>query len=422
MKILYIVQYFTTLNSSASSRHWWATHYLKEKGWDVTVITGPGYLPKQLQPKGLWAKVHIDGITVIILNISYSQKMGFIGRGLSFIGYLLGASIVALCMQPKPALVFASSTPLTVAVPALFAHIFRRIPFVFEARDLWPDGPVELGKIKNTFLKYILYRLESLTYRLAEKIITLSPGMFDGIVKKGICESKIFVIPNSSDPEFFSINADGAAFLKKHGISGNFVCAHAGTMGFVNGLDIILDAALLLKNSHPHIVFLLIGDGNERPHLEKRVGREHINNVIFIAPIPKHEMPSCLAAVDLGLMTIKYFKIKEQNCANKFFDYLASGTPVLLNYGGWQAEWLSRYNAGVSVIPNDPEAFAKAMVDLASDLQRLKEMGQNAKRLAKEQFDRQRHMSRLESILRSVVIESPGEGFNIEAWPFKTNR
>lgn len=418
MKALYITQHFATPDSSTGSRHWWATRELLNKGWDVLILTGPTRLPTHSRPRHLLSRLRLDRADVFILELKYNQKMGFARRCWSFLEFMIGTTILALCM-PRPDVVFATSCPLTVALPGIAARVLRGIPFVFEARDLWPDIPIELGFIRGRLLKRLLLRFEKLAYRRARAIVALSPGARDAVTAKGIPEAKVVVIPNLSDTDFFGNGPDGRAFRQRHGLEDKFVCAHTGAMGFVNGLGAVLDAAALLRDSRPDIVFLLVGDGNERPELEARVRGEGLANVRIMDPIPKTDMPECLAAVDLGLTTVRNFRILEHNSANKFFDYLAAGKPVLLNYGGWQAEWLSRYEAGVAVPPDDPRAMADAIVRLETDRRRLKEMGRNARRLAEEQFERKRHMARLEKVLRQAALGRKGRAIAVEPWPFE---
>ncbi len=421
LRVLYITQHFATPGSSCGLRHWWATRELRSTGWEVLVTTGPGYLPAQLRPRAAFARHQLDGVKVLVFDIPYSQKMGFFRRCWSFLSFSVVATAFVL-LAHRPDVVFASSVPLTVALPGIVARLLRHIPFVLEVTDRWPDGPIQLGFIRNRALASMLLRFERLAYRFARAVLPYSPGMAKGIAAKGVPRRKITVVPNCADTDLFGRGASGERFRAKHGLKGRFVCAHTGTIGFVNGVGAILDAAALLRDEHPEIAFLILGDGKERAELEVRTDREHLSNVLFVDPIANTDMPEALAAVDLGLMTIRYFKIKEENCANKFFDYLAAGLPVLLNYGGWQAEWLAEYGAGVSVPPNDARAIADAIASLASDRKRLREMGRNARRLAEEQFDRRRHMARLEAVLRKAALGEKGQDVAVEPWPFHKGR
>ena len=385
MNILYLTQHFATLRSKFGARHWWVTERLSEEGHNVTVLTGPGALPDDIQktnPKGV---VDVGAKSEIrIIPAKYSQKMGFVKRFVSFTRYMLGSIFYVLTCR-RPDLIIATSTPLSVVVPALVGWWFRRIPFVFEVRDRWPAGPIALGKVKNPILKFLMRRVEASAYKHAKKIIALSPGMKDGIIADGVPEDRITVITNMADIDSFRPDVDGSQIRKQYGIENKFVVGYAGTMGFVNGCNTIIDAARECL-TREDIVFILIGDGNEKPGMLKRVEHEKINNVIFLDPVPRYMVPNIVAAMDITLMTIRYFKIKEENSANKFFDYLASGTPVLLNYGGWQAEWLKKYSAGTNAMPDDAHDLARIIMEFSQQKDLLVEMGRNARKLAENEF------------------------------------
>jgi glycosyltransferase involved in cell wall biosynthesis len=409
MDIVYLTQHFASPEGTSGARHWWVTECLSRRGHDVHVITGPGYLPERLRDNNPRGFVDLGGrAAVYVVHAPYSQKMGALSRMLSFVRYTAGASVRAL-MRRRSDLLIATSTPLSIAVPALVTWWLRRIPFVFEVRDRWPDGPIELGKVKTPLLKWLLYRLEALAYRNAKKIITLSPGMRDGITAKGIPSDKVVVIPNMADTESFGPKVDPIPFRLQLDLQDKFVAGYSGAMGFINGCGAILDAAKRLKH-RSDIVFLLIGEGSERSQLEDRIARECLSNVRLMQPVPRRQIPNIVAAMDVGLMTIRYFKIKEENSANKFFDYLASGTPVVLNYGGWQSEILAKGNAGMAAPPNDPERLAAIIRELADTPDRVKEMGQNARNIAEECFSREILLARYVE-----TIETTGRNLNDHA-------
>ena len=412
MKVTYITQHFATPEAPGSSRHWLTTHALKDAGWDVRVITGQGYLPANLKHGDKTRRFEIDGIEVLVLGVDYSQKMGVLKRGISFLRFMAGAC-TAVLRGPCPDVILATSTPLTVAVPALLANRIRRVPFVFEVRDRWPDGPVELGKIRNRLLIRALYALEHAAYRRAEAVIALSPGMRDGILRTRVVpEAKVSVITNFADTGSFSPSIDGDTFRRRHGLTGRFVCGHTGTMGFVNGVDAILDAAAILRDRAPEVVFLLVGDGSERRALEARARSDDLRNVCFVDPVPKNEMSSVLGALNVGLMTIRYYKIKEENCANKFFDYLSVGLPVLLNYGGWQAECVAEYGAGRDVPPNDAGALADAVLTMFRNADACARMGRAARKLAEDRFAAELQLGWLTDVVsRAARGHDPQDNF-----------
>ena len=200
-------------------------------------------------------------------------------------------------------------------------------------------------------------------------------------------EKPITVIPNSCDIDMFRPDIDGSAVRQKRGWGDKLVLLHTGAMGKVNGLDFIIDAAERLKD-HSDIVFVLIGDGNKKPFLESRIKKLGLSNVEILSPVPKEELPEFYAAADIGLVIIGNFPIIEHNSANKFFDSLSAGKPVLLNYSGWQRKILEENKAGFGCDLCNLDEFVEKVLYLNSHTQQVEKMGQNARQLAVKKFDR----------------------------------
>jgi len=285
-------------------------------------------------------------------------------------------------------LVFATSTPLTAALPGMAARWLRGKPFVFEVRDLWPELPRAMGVITNPLVIWLMSVLEWTAYHSAHRLIALSPGMVDGIVSRGVEASRITMIPNGCDLELFNpkFNAEARERLK----TDKLVVVYSGTHGIANGLEAVLDtASVLLRRRRRDIVIMLIGDGKLKPALQSRVVNESLSNVCFRDLMPKTELARLLASADVGLQVLSnvpafYFGTSP----NKFFDYLASGLPVLCCYPGWVSNMIEKHQCGVAVKPEDPEAFADKLVYLADHQCELEEMGFRARQLAEREFNR----------------------------------
>jgi len=290
-----------------------------------------------------------------------------------------------------------------VALPALAGRIFRRIPLVFEVRDLWPEVPEGMGILRNPALLAAAKGLARTAYRKSARIIALSPGMREGILRYGIAPERVVVIPNGSDLDLFHPGVDGSGLRRRLGIDAGFLIVHTGAMGFVNGLDFVLPVCERLAELLPNAVIYLVGEGGQRRRLEERARDEKIHNLRFLGPVPKTEMPEWLAAADLGLMLIKRLPILEMNSANKFFDYAAAGLPCLMNYGGWKADLLRRYDAGAAAETDDPAEFAAQIARMAGDRDRLRDMGANARRMAEAEFDRDKQYEAMRGCLEAAL-------------------
>ena len=386
MHILYIHQHFATPAGSTGTRSYEFARRWVIAGHKVTLIAGH-YDIGGLQVSGaLYQKQNIEGINVVVVGTKYSNKQSYLRRVTSFLSFCL-LSIYAGLRTKGVDVIYASSTPLTVGIPAMVIKWLKHIPFVFEVRDQWPEIPIELNIITNRILIKILLWLEKTIYRNCSSIIALSPGQADGIRAVLTKEKLITVIPNSCDIDMFRPDIDGSAIRQKRDWGDKLVLLHTGAMGKVNGLDFVINAAQMLKD-HSNIIFVLIGDGKQKPSLESRVKKLALTNVEILSSVPKRELSDFYAAADIGLVIIGNFPIIEHNSANKFFDSLSAGKPVLLNYSGWQREILEENKAGFGCDLCNLDQFVEIVQYLNSHRKQIEQMGQNARRVAIEKFNR----------------------------------
>lgn len=357
---------------------------LIERGHRVTVVCGSyrgaatgldGSFVRGLR-RGL-----VDGIDVIELRLSYSNHHGFTRRTATFLRFALRSAWIAIS-EPCD-LIFATSTPLTAGIPGIAGKFLRRRRFVFEVRDLWPELPRAMGVIRNPVILGLMSALEWCCYRSADRCIGLAPGIVDGIAKRGIPLSRIDLIPNAADVELFKPGG--------HRSSGPRIRAvFTGTHGIANGLDAVLDAAgELQRRRDDRIQIHMIGDGKLKAALKSRAHTEGLSSVTFVDPLPKTALANILSDADVGLMILANVPAFYYGTSpNKFFDYLASGLPVICNYPGWVSDLITEHQCGIAVAPSDAGAFADALQALASDPVRRQAMGMNARALAKR-FDRE---------------------------------
>lgn len=405
MRIVYLHQYFftRTMIGVAGNRSYEFARRLVAMGHEVHMVTSYTHATKN-GPRE-WFETQEDGIHVHWLPVPYSNKMAFRERIDAFLRFAFGASRKAASLNAD--VVFATSGPLTIAIPGLYASWSSRIPLVFEVRDLWPEGAIQLGVLTNPFAKWLARRLERLAYRSARHIVALSPGMRDGVMATGVDGCKITVIPNAADLDLFHPEIDGADTRMRSGLDGRFCIAYFGTMGLANGLGFVLDAAAELKRRNvADIVFMLHGDGMERPLLEARARDEGLDNVIFSGPTPKHLMAEMVSSVDVCMTIFKNVPVLRTCSPNKLFDALAAGKPILTNMPGWLGSIAEEEKTGVLVRPDDPADFADKAIWLRDHPQELKVFSVNARRIAEEQFSRDVLARHLEGVLRQTTAKS----------------
>lgn len=404
MKVLYIHQYFSIRSGTTGTRSYEFSKYLVKQGHNVTMLTSNAFM-KSLTPNKthvLYDEYKIDGINVIAIKNDYSNYMSYFKRIISFLKFMILAIYVSLKLE-KHDIVYATSTPLTVALPALIIKKIKKIPFVFEVRDLWPEAPIQIGAIKSPFLIKMLKFFEKKTYKEASNIVALSPGMQEGVISTGINPNKVRMIPNCSDIDLFGkeINEqDKQLLINKYQLHGKFVVIHGGSMGVANGLDYIVKAAIELKKlGDLDVVFILTGDGKTKPYLEQMCKENNLDNVIFTGAVPRQEMPNLLAISDITITSFKNIPILATNSPNKFFDSLAASKPVIVNSNGWTRGIVEEYNIGYYVDPDHPIQLAQLLLEIKEKRDVLKEMGKRARKLAEEKFERIKLAKQVEQVL-----------------------
>lgn len=377
------------------------------------MITGRyGQSGLRLEPRQRGGRCDVDGINVRVLGVPYSQSMSMPRRMVSFLQFMLGACRESMKFREVD-VVFATSTPLTIAVPGLWAAWWHRCPFVFEVRDLWPDAPVELGILRSRLLIRIARGLERLACRRAAHVIALSPGMKAGVLAAGADERKVTVIPNFSDVELFRVPPEmGQAYRAKQGAIGSRPwVVYAGTMGRVNGVDWAVRLAARVARLNPEIVFWLVGDGSEKGRVMAEAASRGLldRTVFFRDPVPRSELPRVLSAATILSSFCQDLPVLRTNSANKFFDAFAAGRPVLVNYGGWQAEILEREGAGLALPSSDLDGAAERLVCALGDATWLEQAGIASRRLGDTEFNCTRLAGQLESILSDVVARGKSD-------------
>jgi glycosyltransferase involved in cell wall biosynthesis len=401
VRIIYLHQYFNTPEMAGSTRSYEIARRLVAAGHTVDLVTS---WRQPAETKG-WRQTEVAGMRVHWLAVPYSNQMGYRSRISAFLRFAMGAAVRASNLQGD--VIFASSTPLTIALSAVYTARRKRIPMVFEVRDLWPELPIAVGALKNPLLRLAARWLERFAYSQSARVVALSPGMAAGVARTGYPGGRIIVIPNGCDLAFFERNIErGRAFRQRLGISNDrIVVGYAGTLGRINGVGYLVHVAAALKADH-RFVFLLIGEGQERVQIEA-AAREHdvLNrNLIMHGKIAKTGMADVFSGLDVATSLFLPIPEMESNSANKFFDALAAGCCVAINYGGWQAELLNEAGAGVR-LSRDPQSAARQLQSLADDPERLKAAGRKARLLAVERFSRDKLAAQVESVLTQAIAE-----------------
>ncbi len=390
MRVLYFHQHFTTPDGSGGTRSYEFARALLVRGHKVTMVCG------QIKSAGLnlpwvekenWHAGKVDGIDVIALPLTYSNRDSITKRALLFLRFAWRS--IGIALKSDYDLLFATSTPLTAALPGIVMKLCgRRKPFVFEVRDLWPELPRALG-MKNPLLLGGMSVLEWLAYRYADACVGLSPGIVEGIKRRAPQGRRVAMIPNGCDLELF--RPEFRAPLNLPGVKpGDFVAGFTGAHGIANGLDAVLDAASELKRrGRADIKLVLIGDGNQKDRLMARASKEGIDNCLFFPPVKKTEVARITASLGCGLQILADVPAFYYGTSpNKFFDYISAGLPVVTNYAGWLADLINGARCGLVATAGSPIKFADELELLADNTGLRAELGRNARKMAEADFSR----------------------------------
>ena len=396
MNILYLHQYFNTPSMPGSTRSYEFAKRLVARGDTVHMVT------TNWQGKSKLSFTNESGINVYWAPIPYANKMNFLRRIWAYLGYVWFTFIIGHKLNYD--LIIASSTPLTIAIPALWLKRAKRAKMIFEVRDLWPQLPIAIGALKSPIMIKIAQFLEKKAYAGSEKVIALSIGM-NSVLKEMVPSNKISVVTNLSDRKNFKVSDQkGINFRKNYpGISNHPLIVYTGVFGRVNGVIYLVEIAKEIQKINPNVRFLLTGDGFEGEKIKKQsIKYNLLNKILFMERyLPKNEMPDLLSAATITTSFFIDLPEMGHNSANKFFDGLAAGKPIMINYGGWQADLLKESGAGFIIPQNNSSQAAKILNDVLTNDETLNQMKKASRQLS-HQFDVNTNFQKFETVIDSA--------------------
>jgi glycosyltransferase involved in cell wall biosynthesis len=403
MKIVYLHQYFNTPEMTGSTRSYEMARRLVNWGHEVHIVTT--WREEYEQTSSDWYESIEDGIHVHWLPLPYSNHLSYSQRIKAFLKFAYASAKRAAGISAD--VIFATSTPLTIALPGVYAARKQRVPMIFEVRDLWPELPIAMGALNNPVLRKLAYLLERWAYRHASAVVALSPGMKEGVVNAGYPQNQVAVIPNSSDIELFQTSQEDAQNFRqaREWLQNRPLLIYAGTLGKINGVDYLVRLASQLEHIAPEVRILIVGDGAERANiLELAQSLGVLNKNVFLEPkIPKKEIPTLFSAADMISSLFIDEPAMRANSANKFFDALAAGRPVMINYAGWQNELIRDFHCGVNLWGMSASSAAEVVAEHIQDKRWVQSAGIASRELAIKYFDREVLAKQLEQVFISVV-------------------
>jgi glycosyltransferase involved in cell wall biosynthesis len=390
MKILFISDNFPPEVNAPANRTFEHCKEWVKNGVEVTVITCVPNFPKGKVYKGyknkLIQKEEIEGIKVIRVWTYIAANEGFVKRILDYISFSISSFLVGLFV--KSDVIIATSPQFFSAISGRWLSFFKRKPWIFEVRDLWPESIIAVGAMKrNLFIKFF-EKVELRLYKSAKKIIVVTDSFKSKIVNKGINQNKIDVFKNGANLELYIPCEKKLSILEHYNLQNKFVFAYVGTHGMAHGLNFILDSIVELQETNPNFHFLFIGDGAERQNLIKQSKQLLLNNVTFIESVSKKDVVDYLNIADVALVNLKKSETFHTVIPSKIFEAAAMEKPILLGLEGETKEIIENFNAGISYLPENKKDFLNAACEISkTEIYEQKRIG--AKNLAKA-FERKK--------------------------------
>jgi len=407
MKILFLTQWFDpepTFKGLAFARE------LSARGHEVEVLTGfPNYPSGRLYPGysvRLRQRESIDGIRVTRVPLYPSHDGSAIRRVLNYASFALTAATVGTYSVQRPDVVYVYHPPATIAFPAIVLKTLRRVPFVLDIQDLWPDTLAATGMVSGrSILNAVAFGCR-IAYRSAARIVVLSPGFKRALVDRGVPGEKIEVIYNWCHEPAMSPRQSDAPILSEAGVEGRFNVVFAGTMGRAQGLSSVLHAARLVAAEVPRVQFVFVGGGVEAGALKAEADAMGLTNVRFLPIRPVGEVRPLLAAADVLLVHLRDDPLFSITIPSKTQAYMAAGRPILMAVRGDAANLVKDAGAGVCTTPEDSGALAKAVCELSAvSPERLSAMGERGRAYYHQNLSRETGTARFEAVFRSVVAD-----------------
>lgn len=400
MNILLIHQYFLEKGDGGGSRFNEMTNTWAQAGNKITVLAGMVHYATGKKEKKYKGKYILKepgfykNVDVIRCHVSETYNTNFIGRLWAYFSFVFSSIYAGLFkLKGNYDVILVTSPPLFVGITAYVISKAKRLPFVFEIRDLWPESAIDTGILNNKMIIKLAYFFEGFIYKRAKLINVLTPAFREKLISiKNVPKEKVILIPNAADftlaekiqndPSFNALR-----FKKKLGLENKFVITYVGAHGVANHLIQLIDAAEKLQETN--IIFQLIGSGMRKEFLKKEVTKRNLSNVIFREPVSKLEVFKYILSSDVGASVLKKVETFKTIYSNKTFDYMSCKKPILLVIDGVSRELVETAKCGIFAEPENASAIANKLKEMSIiDKSDLKQMGLNGFCYAKINFDR----------------------------------
>ena len=405
IRVLFLTDNFPPETNAPATRTFEHARRWVKTGAEVTVVTtAPNFPAGKLFPgyeNRICQRESIDGVETVRVWTYITANEGFARRTLDYLSFMVSGFLAGLFLR-RPDVIVCTSPQFFTACAAYVLSLFKRRPFVFELRDLWPDSILAVGAMGESRATRALKRLEYFLYRKAARIVSVTNSFKAVLSSNGVPPEKIAVVRNGADLVAFTPAPKPDELLKRHSLEGKFVAAYIGTVGMAHGLGTILEAAEKLSGDE-NVVFVVVGDGAERVSLEQDARRRGLRNVVFVGRVDKDEVHAYWRLADAALVLLKDRPVFRHVLPSKIFEAMATARPIILGVLGESAELLRAAGAGVVIQPESSQELADAIVRLARNPNDAADMGSRGRAFVEREFDRDKLAAAMLDELRAVV-------------------
>ena len=412
MRILYVSQYYPPEMGAPAARVSELAREWHKRGHEVTVLTAFPHHPhgkKRPEDVGVITRREMDGdIQLVRTYVFAARNTGFLLRIVSYVSFMMSAMFVGFWRVGRPDIVIATSPQLFTAVAGWWISRLLRVPFIFEVRDLWPESIVTVGAMKDSLAIRMLKRLALFLYRSADRIVTVGPGYRRRILADyGIAPDKIDVVTNGVDLSLYSLHQeDRDEYRRRMGVTGETVVLYLGTHGMAHGLDFVLEAARRLIDRP--IRFVFVGDGAEKPRLEREAIDNGLVNVTFIPPQDKQAVVGYYAASDICLVPLRKVDLFTDVLPSKIFEIMGMARSMVISVDGDARAEVERAQAGLFAEPENVEQLVESILKLDGNPALRQRLGQNGRRFVEDNYRRCILARQYAELLDGVIRQHAG--------------
>ena len=397
MKILYVSQYFPPEMGAPAGRAAELSRLWVEDGHEVTVLTGfpnhpTGIVPPEYRRKfrRLVTREDVEGVHVVRTWLLPFPNRKAYERMLNYSSFCVSSATTGVFLD-RPDVVIASSPQLLVGLAGWWLARCKGVPFVFEVRDLWPESLAAVGVgSSNSVLHRSLAKIAGFLYRNCDRVVVVTPAFKEYLVEHWrLPEDKIFVVENGVEISLFSRLTPNIALRRELGAEEKFLVSYIGTMGNAHGLETLLEAASLLRERAPKVLFLLVGEGAEKARIVSLARSRSLTNVRFLDQQPREKIPGYISASDACLVLLKRNELFKTVLPTKMLEFMSCARPVILGVDGHARTVMEQANAGIFIQPEDSAELAEAVLRLAADSALRESLGRNGRQHVLQYFSRQ---------------------------------